>query len=61
MKIAAPVAARLVFLCRVTEKECVHLLGTDQRLFGAWLRPPGLLLQRRTGFLVKGVVKKVEE
>lgn len=34
MKVAAALAARLVFLCRVTEKECTHLLGTDQRLFG---------------------------
>ena len=26
-------STRLAFLCRVTEKECQHLLGTDQRLF----------------------------
>lgn len=33
MKVEAALAARLVFLCRVAEKECGHLLGTDQRLF----------------------------
>jgi hypothetical protein len=34
MKITMPLLARLEFLSRVTEKECTHLLGTDQRLFG---------------------------
>lgn len=34
MKLAAPLAARLEFLARVTAKECRHLLDTDGRLFG---------------------------
>ena len=33
MKIEAALAARLVFLSRVTEKECQHLLDTNERLF----------------------------
>jgi hypothetical protein len=35
MKIAAPLAARLGFLCRVTAKECQYLLDTDHRLFSS--------------------------
>ena len=34
MKLAPSLSARLQFLLRVTEKECAHLLDTDQRLFG---------------------------
>ncbi len=34
MKLAAPLAARLEFLTRVTGKECKYLLDTDSRLFG---------------------------
>lgn len=34
MKVDAPLAAKLTFLSRVVLKECVHLLDTDQRLFG---------------------------
>ena len=34
MKLAAPLAARLEFLSRVTSKECKYLLDTDSRLFG---------------------------
>lgn len=34
MKLAAPLAARLAFLSRVTRKECQYLLDTDGRLFG---------------------------
>jgi hypothetical protein len=33
MKLAAPLAARLEFLSRVTAKECKYLLDTDSRLF----------------------------
>ena len=33
MKLAESLAARLEFLARVTEKESLHLLGTDARLF----------------------------
>lgn len=33
MNIPASLAARLEFLCRVTTKECQHLLDTDRRLF----------------------------
>ena len=32
--LAAPLAARLEFLTRVTGKECKYLLDTDSRLFG---------------------------
>ena len=34
MSIPASHQERLAFLARVTEKECVHLLQTDTRLFG---------------------------
>lgn len=34
MKITPSQMARLEFLARVTEKECLHLLATDTRLFG---------------------------
>jgi hypothetical protein len=34
VKLAAPLAARLEFLSRVTIKECKYLLDTDSRLFG---------------------------
>lgn len=34
MKRESNMIARLEFLARVTEKECRHLLDTDQRLFG---------------------------
>ena len=34
MKITPAQVARLQFLVRVTDKECRHLLDTDQRLFG---------------------------
>lgn len=34
MNLAPSLTARLEFLLRVTEKECAHLLDTDQRLFG---------------------------
>ena len=34
MSIPASQQERLAFLARVTEKECVHLLQTDTRLFG---------------------------
>ena len=34
MNIPASHQERLAFLARVTEKECVHLLQTDARLFG---------------------------
>lgn len=34
MKITPSQAARLEFLARVTDKECLHLLDTDTRLFG---------------------------
>jgi hypothetical protein len=34
MKVEQAQAARLGFLIRVTDKECVHLLDTDARLFG---------------------------
>jgi hypothetical protein len=34
VKLAAPLAARLEFLSRVTIKECNYLLDTDSRLFG---------------------------
>jgi hypothetical protein len=34
VKLAAPLAARLEFLSRVTCKECKYLLDTDSRLFG---------------------------
>ena len=34
MKRESNTVARLEFLVRVTEKECRHLLDTDQRLFG---------------------------
>ena len=34
MKITPSQTARLQFLARVTDKECQHLLGTDDRLFG---------------------------
>lgn len=34
MKLAAPLAARLEFLTRVTGKECKYLLDTNSRLFG---------------------------
>ena len=34
MNISASHQERLAFLARVTEKECVHLLQTDARLFG---------------------------
>lgn len=37
MTIQEPQKQRLVFLVRVTEKECGHLLQTDARLFGAAL------------------------
>ena len=33
MNIPPSLAARLEFLCRVTTKECQHLLDTDRRLF----------------------------
>jgi hypothetical protein len=33
VKVEAALAARLIFLCRVIEKECQYLLDTDQRLF----------------------------
>lgn len=33
MKLAPALAARMAFLARVTRKECIHLLDTDQRLF----------------------------
>jgi hypothetical protein len=33
MKVEPALATRLTFLCRVTEKECQHLLDTNQRLF----------------------------
>ncbi len=34
---AEPVKLRLAFLARVTEKECRHLLATDNRLFSSEL------------------------
>lgn len=34
MKITPSQTARLEFLARVTDKECLHLLDTDTRLFG---------------------------
>jgi hypothetical protein len=34
MTLAPSQIARLEFLIRVTERECVHLLDTDRRLFG---------------------------
>ena len=34
MKITPSQTARLEFLARVTDKECLHLLDTDGRLFG---------------------------
>ena len=34
MKLPPALAARLEFLSRVTQKECVYLLDTDRRLFG---------------------------
>lgn len=37
MTILEPLKQRLVFLARVTEKECMHLVETDERLFGAAL------------------------
>jgi hypothetical protein len=38
LKISSAQHARLTFLCRITQKEIQHLLGTDHRLFAdqAW-------------------------